>query len=602
MCTSCDEEVTGLSAGSPGESAYIYVVWANDETGEGANVGCAVGQQCFIAFVTSDTPLTNAQILAAADGCYTDICGANGSNGSNGDPGAKGDAGDVGPQGPEGPAGPTGATGATGPQGPTGPVGPQGPAGPTGATGAQGDPGPAELFVQNTVFVDGRYGSDLTGEPENMAKPYATIEAAAAAALALQTSRGTESEENCFTIHVRSGQYEVTNGTDNHVHLYRFIHYHFEDVTLWSDTLNLSYMIADQAVVGKVNTADITGNLTLKYEGPTPTSEGSRLIKLTRKGTYNIEMKEIIVDFASYSGSQYFKAIYTVEGEIHLKLDNIYMNNGYRTGSGPSTTSAMYGIEVNNSSTEGTRKSLWLDINQIHMEGYGVLKAIWITGTQQNVHSFYGKIKNIFVYGSDANALDDLDSTALKLEFCYGLLEVGRIGIASITEFTGNVAGLAFVRNVTADIKVGSLIWTSPELSTHLPIKFGNGDTTANAVNVVLDANVIMVNPQDAAGTIVDGFTGGDLASESVLRLRGYYGTLADGVNIGYLISNNTSNTANNQLIVLDGATLVASGTSESVSTVDSNFIRVNAAVSNVDTPLSAVTAPVDITYNTLVK
>lgn len=73
----------------------------------------------------------------------------------------------TGPVGPIGPKGPTGLS-IPGPTGPTG-IGLTGPTGPTGST---------EIFIQNTLFVDGTYGSDINGTRERFDLPFATIQAA----------------------------------------------------------------------------------------------------------------------------------------------------------------------------------------------------------------------------------------------------------------------------------------------------------------------------------------------------------------------------------------------------------------------------------------
>lgn len=78
--------------------------------------------------------------------------------------------------------------------------GPTGATGPTGGVGQTGPEGPSVLNVNITNFVDTFYGSDVTGEPNNMARPYQTIAAAVAAATGAST-----------TIHVQPGTYVETN-------------------------------------------------------------------------------------------------------------------------------------------------------------------------------------------------------------------------------------------------------------------------------------------------------------------------------------------------------------------------------------------------------
>ncbi|AYV80441.1 MAG: hypothetical protein Harvfovirus1_66 [Harvfovirus sp.] len=144
--------------------------------------------------------------------------GPRGPSGSQGVPGATGSAGatgamgNAGPTGPPGDPGSAGATGAMGNAGPTGPPGDPGSAGPTGAmgnagpTGPPGDPGvsgrdgPNVLNINNTLFVDAKFGKPV-GILDDEAHPWMTIEAALAATSSLPVMN--------YTIYVHPGTYDV---------------------------------------------------------------------------------------------------------------------------------------------------------------------------------------------------------------------------------------------------------------------------------------------------------------------------------------------------------------------------------------------------------
>lgn len=81
----------------------------------------------------------------------------------------------------------------------TGPRGPKGDKGPKGDTGTSGAAGP--IIVQNTVFVS-KNGSDSTGLAERFDKPFLTLAAARAAAVAL-----TPSITNRILVKVEKGRY-----------------------------------------------------------------------------------------------------------------------------------------------------------------------------------------------------------------------------------------------------------------------------------------------------------------------------------------------------------------------------------------------------------
>lgn len=98
----------------------------------------------------------------------------------------------------------TGATGTPGVTGATGPIGSVcitylGPTGPTGTTGLTGPTGPQQVLINRTLFVDAFYGSDATGTPDDMTKPYQDLLFANLAASPLDT------------IYVQPGDYVISS-------------------------------------------------------------------------------------------------------------------------------------------------------------------------------------------------------------------------------------------------------------------------------------------------------------------------------------------------------------------------------------------------------
>ena len=107
-----------------------------------------------------------------------------------------------GPQGIQGPAGLQGQKGARGTQGLTGSQGRRGvrgAQGPAGPQGMIGPPGPSQVLVNQTAFVDPVYGNNATAMLDDETKPWQTAAAAVAAA-----PSGTR-------IVVRPGLYTETN-------------------------------------------------------------------------------------------------------------------------------------------------------------------------------------------------------------------------------------------------------------------------------------------------------------------------------------------------------------------------------------------------------
>lgn len=123
---------------------------------------------------------------------YPGQVGATGADGRRGQRGKKGDRGNTGPQGIQGPTGEQGQQGVTGPEGEKGERGNTGPEGIQGVKGDQGNTGPMgergekgekgekgePYHIQNTFFVDTKYGSDELGELENPTAPFKTIRTA----------------------------------------------------------------------------------------------------------------------------------------------------------------------------------------------------------------------------------------------------------------------------------------------------------------------------------------------------------------------------------------------------------------------------------------
>jgi hypothetical protein len=95
MCDCCDDNLVNLNASNDGQSAYLYIIYADDLIGTDAQLTVPT---CFQAFVNSNVSMTNQEAIdyAINNNLFYDRCGDSGGSGS---------------QGPQGPAGPKGDAG-----------------------------------------------------------------------------------------------------------------------------------------------------------------------------------------------------------------------------------------------------------------------------------------------------------------------------------------------------------------------------------------------------------------------------------------------------------------------------------------------------------
>ena len=95
MCDCCDDNLVNLNASNDGQSAYLYIIYADDLIGTDAQLTVPT---CFQAFVSSNVSMTNQEVIdyAIDNDLFYDRCG---------DSGGSGGTGPVGPTGPQGPAG-----------------------------------------------------------------------------------------------------------------------------------------------------------------------------------------------------------------------------------------------------------------------------------------------------------------------------------------------------------------------------------------------------------------------------------------------------------------------------------------------------------------
>lgn len=95
MCDCCDDNLTNLNTGNDGQSAFLYIIYADDLIGTDAQLTVPT---CFQAFVNSNVSMTNQEAIdyAIDNNLFYDRCG---------------DSGGTGTEGPEGPAGPKGDAG-----------------------------------------------------------------------------------------------------------------------------------------------------------------------------------------------------------------------------------------------------------------------------------------------------------------------------------------------------------------------------------------------------------------------------------------------------------------------------------------------------------
>jgi hypothetical protein len=95
MCDCCDDNLTNLNTGNDGQSAYLYIIYADDLIGTDAQLTVPT---CFQAFVNSNVSMTNQEAIdyAIDNELFYDRCGDSGGSGSEGPQGPAGPKGDAG--------------------------------------------------------------------------------------------------------------------------------------------------------------------------------------------------------------------------------------------------------------------------------------------------------------------------------------------------------------------------------------------------------------------------------------------------------------------------------------------------------------------------
>jgi hypothetical protein len=95
MCDCCDDNLVNLNASNDGQSAYLYIIYADDLIGTDAQLTVPT---CFQAFVNSNVSMTNQEAIdyAIDNELFFDRCGDSGGSGSTGPVGPTGPKGDPG--------------------------------------------------------------------------------------------------------------------------------------------------------------------------------------------------------------------------------------------------------------------------------------------------------------------------------------------------------------------------------------------------------------------------------------------------------------------------------------------------------------------------
>ena len=95
MCDCCDDNLTNLNTGNDGQSAFLYIIYADDLIGTDAQLTVPT---CFQAFVNSNVSMTNQEAInyAIDNNLFYDRCGDSGGTGSQGPQGPTGPKGDAG--------------------------------------------------------------------------------------------------------------------------------------------------------------------------------------------------------------------------------------------------------------------------------------------------------------------------------------------------------------------------------------------------------------------------------------------------------------------------------------------------------------------------
>lgn len=152
----CEVTCMFLENGAAGDSAYLHIMYADDEKGTGMT-SIPSGKKYMGQY--SDSSMYNSQ--DASKYRWSLIQGPKGDTGLRG---ATGATGATGPQGPQGPKGEKGDTGARGLQGLQGEKGEQGIAGPKGDPGSDGRT--SYFHIKYSIVANPSTASDMSETPE----------------------------------------------------------------------------------------------------------------------------------------------------------------------------------------------------------------------------------------------------------------------------------------------------------------------------------------------------------------------------------------------------------------------------------------------------
>ncbi len=278
--------------------------------------------------------------------------GLQGEKGTTGPPGKQGERGERGEEGLMGPMGLEGDKGDRGEEGEQGLIGERGPTGERGERGEQGLKG--DLYsIDNTFYVDGKYGNDIDAMPEDASRPYQTIKAAINAAqifYSVSNQRAGYIDQE-ISIVVRSDIYIEEKLFENIISMAN-INIRLHDGTILVN--NNIEPLFDIKKTSKITNVTITGNgiiagceifggmpstliqidrnIVFNIQALALISENKSLIKINESCTFNLNIhnnKSIMIGrtlLHSLHGISMYEPLIKIKGDndVSIRTNNIY--------------------------------------------------------------------------------------------------------------------------------------------------------------------------------------------------------------------------------------------------------------------------------------
>lgn len=208
--------------------------------------------------------------------------------------------------------------------------------------GPRGPPGPAQLNVGNTVYVDSVFGSDVTGALQDEAKPFRTLGAVSLAALP------------GYLVVVRPGTYAVTTNlaTVDNISWYFPVGTFIDTVVTMFDTVGLSYF----SLSGEGVFRSTAGQSVISLRG-VRADLAFQEISATLSSGISIASGEVTVHGGRILSSSPGPAFSILGGVSYVTLDKVENSNG--------ASAAASAVNVTNDATPGGELYTYIEAAEI---------------------------------------------------------------------------------------------------------------------------------------------------------------------------------------------------------------------------------------------